>query len=159
MKLKIKILPEKKFIGQRITMSISNNKTFELWNNFMSRINEIKNRIGIELYSLEVYPPEYFDKIYLSNEFEKWAAVEVHEFIKIPKGMETITSPEGPYAVFLYKGPASEAFQIYQYIYQNWIPNSEYVLDFRPHIAVMGKNYNNESKDSEEEIWIPIKKY
>ena len=72
--------------------------------------------------------------------------------------MVTIKIPEGLYAVFLYKGKASEAPKTYQYIFGNWIPNSDHTLDDRPHFALMGKKYKNEDPNSEEELWIPIKK-
>ncbi len=61
MKPRIEIMPEKKFIGKRIKMSFANNKTFELWRNFMSHRKEIKNVIGIELYSIEIYDPLFFN--------------------------------------------------------------------------------------------------
>ncbi|HLT33108.1 MAG TPA: GyrI-like domain-containing protein, partial [Aquaticitalea sp.] len=44
----------------------------------------------------------------------------------------------------------------YQYIYGQWIPNSEYELDDRPHFALMGEKYKD--PESEEEFWIPIRK-
>ena len=37
-----------------------------------------------------------------------------------------------------------------------WIAKSDYNLDDRPHFEVLGEKYIN--ADSEEEIWIPIKK-
>ncbi|MEP1984886.1 MAG: GyrI-like domain-containing protein, partial [Maribacter dokdonensis] len=38
-----------------------------------------------------------------------------------------------------------------------WIPNSEYQLDGRPHFEVLGAKYKNNDPNSEEEVWIPIK--
>jgi AraC family transcriptional regulator len=158
MKPILKTIPEKKFIGQKTTMSLSSDKTQELWKKFMPRRNEVKNQIGIELYSFEIYPKNYFERFSPIYDFVKWAAVQVTDFIDIPQGMESLTVNKGLYAIFLYKGPAKKAFKIYHYIYQSWIPNSTYMLDQRPHIAVMGKKYSNEDFNSEEEICIPIKK-
>ena len=45
----------------------------------------------------------------------------------------------------------------FQYIFTNWLPNSEYELDNRPHFEILGDKYINGSADSEEEIWIPVK--
>ena len=70
--------------------------------------------------------------------------------------MEKFILPGGLYAVFDYKG-SSDASYIYQYIYGIWIPNSEYVLDARPHFEVLGEKYKNNDPTSEEEIWIPVK--
>ena len=150
-------LSEKKLIGKRLKMSFSNNKTFELWRSFMPRRKEIKNNIGSDLYSIEVYSPLFFDHFNPEAEFEKWAAVEVTDFNLVPAGMQNITLPSGLYAVFLYKGRASEGSKTYQYIFGTWLPNSDYMLDNRPHFAQMGEKYKNEGPNSEEELWIPVK--
>ena len=37
-------------------------------------------------------------------------------------------------------------------------PNSDYKPDDRPHFELLGAKYKNDDPDSEEEIWIPIKR-
>jgi len=123
----------------------------------MPRRCEIKNNIDSFLYSIEVYPPQFFDNFNPRAEFEKWAAIEVTDFEEIPDGMETMTSPEGLYAVFLHKGPASTGQKTYQYIFEAWLPNSDFLLDDRPHFAMMGEKYKKDDPGSEEELWIPVK--
>jgi AraC family transcriptional regulator len=157
MEPRYEILPEKKLIGKRITMSFAVNKTRELWQSFMPVRKEILNSIGSELYSVEVYDPLYFHNFKPESEFEKWAAVEVTDFKTVPEGMETMVSPEGLYAVFIHKGPASAGSNTYQHIFVTWLPDSDYTLDERPHFAIMGEKYKSEDPDSEEELWIPIK--
>jgi AraC family transcriptional regulator len=157
MEPRFEILPEKKFAGKRLMMSFSGNRTRELWQTFMPRRKEITNSVGDELYSIEVYAPQFFDKFDPEAEFEKWAAVEVSGFENIPEDMETIVLPQGLYAVFLHKGPASDGAKTYRYIFDEWMPNSEYLIDQRPHSAVMGEKYKHEDPDSEEELWIPVK--
>jgi len=155
--LRTQTLPQKHFIGKRLNMSFAQNKTFELWRSFMPRRKEIQNVIGSELYSIEVYPPGFYDDFNPNREFEKWAAIEISTTVSVPPdGMETLTIPKGLYAVFLHKGPAAEGPRTYQYIFQQWLPNSEYQLDNRPHFAVMGEKYKPDSPDSEEEIWVPV---
>lgn len=153
----IKTLPEKKLIGKRLTMSLSVNKTAQLWQSFMPRRKEIKNNIGTALYSLQTYDPEYFINFNPDNEFEKWAAIEVTDFDIVPYDMESFTLMGGLYAVFLHKGAASTGPRTFQYIFGTWLPQSEYALDNRPHFEILGDKYKNEDPDSEEEIWIPIK--
>jgi AraC family transcriptional regulator len=157
LKPRIETLPEKKFIGKRIKMSFSDNKTRELWSSFMPRRREIKNNIGSELYSIEVYEPLYFNNFNPEKEFDKWAAVEVIDFETVPDDMETLTSPGGLYAVFKHKGSADKASETYRYIFGTWLPASDFLLDVRPHFAVMGEKYKNDETDSEEEVWIPVK--
>jgi AraC family transcriptional regulator len=153
---RIEILSEKKLIGKRLQMSLANNKTKELWQSFMPRRKVIQNSIGTDLYSMQVYHPLHFNTFDPNNLFEKWATIEVTDFDSIPDEMETYTLPGGLYAVFFYKGSNTDT-QIFQYIFGTWLPNSEYVLDNRPHFEILGEKYKNNDPNSEEEIWIPIK--
>ena len=70
--------------------------------------------------------------------------------------MEAFILTGGLYAVFDYKGLNTD-HSIYQYIFGTWLPNSDYVLDNRPHFEILGDKYKNNDPTSEEEIWIPIK--
>lgn len=156
MEARIQILSEKKLIGKFVTMSFLENKTYELWSSFMPKRKEIKNMIDNNLYSLEVFPKAHFDNFDPGNTFEKWAAVEVSAFGEVPQEMKSLVIPEGLYAVFVHKGPQSEGHKTYREIFVDWLPNSAYMVDERPHFAVMGEKYKKEDADSEEEIWIPI---
>jgi AraC family transcriptional regulator len=149
MKPRFETIPEMKFAGERLTISFAENRTRELWQTFMPRRREIAKAVGTELYSMEVYPPGFFEAFDPNAQFEKWAAVEVSSFDDLPKGLETLTAPACLYAVFLHRGPASEAIITYTCIFQTWLPASEYRLDDRPHFAVMGEKYKNEDPDSE----------
>jgi len=71
--------------------------------------------------------------------------------------MEFYIVPSGLYAVFIHTGAASTAPKTFEYIFETWLPNSEYLLDNRPHFEILGGKYKNEDPSSEEEIWIPIK--
>ena len=154
---RIETLADTKLVGKKMVMSFSNNTTKELWQSFIPQKTKIQNAIGNELYSVEVYPSQNFLKEFdPSNSFEKWAAVRVSNFDFVPEGLEPLVIPKGLYAVFVYQGKASQAASAYQYIFNTWLPNSGYTLDNRPHFALMGEKYKNESTDSEEELWIPI---
>ncbi|TPG41587.1 GyrI-like domain-containing protein [Flavobacterium pectinovorum] len=157
MEAQIKIFTEKKLVGKHIDMSFIENKTFQLWNGFMPKRKEIKNAVDLNLYSLEVFPVGHFDNFDPNNTFQKWAAVEVSDLDHIPKEMEALIIPTGLYAVFVHKGPQSEGHKTYHSIFVEWLPNSDYTIDERPHFAVMDEKYKKEDPDSEEEIWIPIK--
>jgi AraC family transcriptional regulator len=149
----------KKLIGKKLQMSVINDRTMELWQSFMPRRKEITNVENDFLYSVQVFESEkYFERFSPEIEFEKWAAVEIAEFTNIPESMEMLEIPEGLYAVFNYKGPANAALPFFQYIFQTWIPESGYSVDNRPHFALMGEKYRGNNPDSEEEIWVPVKK-
>ncbi|OED40127.1 AraC family transcriptional regulator [Flavobacteriaceae bacterium (ex Bugula neritina AB1)] len=153
----IKILEDKMLVGKRMEMSVSNNRTMELWKSFMPRRNEIKNTLTSALISLQVYDSSYHTNFDPDKIFEKWAAIEVADCKIVPNDLEVFTLLGGLYAVFYYKGLSTDA-SIYHYIYATWLPNSGYVLDDRPHFEVLGENYKNNDPNSEEEIWIPIRK-
>lgn len=155
MEPRIESLPEKRLIGNRMTMSLSNNKTGELWRSFMPRRREIHNNLTAELISMQVYD-QPVEPGNLNQQFEKWAAIEVPDFSIVPPGMETFVLAGGLYAVFLYQGSSTDT-RIFHHIFGVWLPNSTYVLDSRPHFERLGEKYKNADPRSEEEIWIPIK--
>jgi len=155
---RIVTLAPKKLVGMHLKMNLTNNKTFELWSGLMPRRKEILHNISTDLISMQVYDSAYnFEKFDINAFFVKWAAVEVTNFENIPNGMESFVLEGGLYAVFDYKGNAINAAQTFQYIFQNWLPNSNYNLDKRPHFELLGAKYKNNDPNSEEEIWIPIK--
>ena len=154
--LKIENIEPRLLCGHTIQMSFVNNKTFELWNNFMPKLKTIKNRIGTELYSMEVFHEGFFHSFDPNVEFEKWATVLIDSHDELPESMSTITV-SGKYAVFIHKGNNAAAVHTYNYIFREWLPASSYIVDERPHFAIMGNKYIKDSDDSEEEVWIPIK--
>jgi AraC family transcriptional regulator len=157
MEPRIETLSEKKLLGLRLKMSLFENKTAELWKSFMLRRNEIQNKLSNDLISMQLYTPTHFSDFKPSNEFDKWASVEVSDFNNVPSDLETFTLAGGYYAVFDYKGLSTD-HRIFEYIFGTWLPNSDYVLDNRPHFEVLGPKYKNNDPSSEEEIWIPITK-
>lgn len=154
---RIEKINEKKLIGKRLTMSLADNKTGELWRSFIPRRREITNNLNNDMISMQVYKPTHFSDFKLTNEFEKWATVEVMNFDHVPTDMETFTLPGGLYAVFDYKGSSADN-SIFQFIFGTWLPSSGYDLDHRPHFEVLGDKYKNNDPASEEEIWIPIQR-
>ena len=154
---KIQISNEKKLVGKRMTMSYADYRIGQLWGSFMPRRKEITNGLSNDLISMVVYQPSHFIDFKPTNEFERWAAMEVDNFDHVPNEMETYTLPAGLYAVFLYKGTSTDIASFYQNIFTVWLPNSAYALDDRAHFEVLGEKYKNNDPSSEEEIWIPIK--
>ena len=155
---RIETINEKKLVGKRMIMSYADYRIGELWGSFMPRRQEITNNLTNDLISLVVYSPIHFIDFKPTNHFERWATVEVENFNKVPSEMETYILSSGLYAVFNYKGMSSGASAFSQYIYSEWVPNSDYILDDRAHYEVLGEKYKNNDPSSEEEIWIPIKK-
>jgi AraC family transcriptional regulator len=158
MKPGIEILPEKKLVGKKMRMTMSHNKTGELWRSFLLGRKEIINNLTNDLFSVQVYDIKMrFVPFDPNKPFDKWAAMEVSDYSSIPEGMEAFTLPNGLYAVFDYKGAASSGADTFRYIFETWVPASGYSIDDRPHFEILGEKYKNEDPDSEEEIWVPVK--
>ena len=151
----IREFPGKLLAGVCRRTSFVNDLTSELWREFRSLEGEIEGRVGGESYSVKVYDSAYsFLEFDPAAEFDKWAAAEV---VITYDGLETMKIPAGKYAVFAHKGPAAEAPRTFGYIFGEWLLNSEYELDLRPHFEVLPKDYNPFDPNAEEEIWIPIR--
>lgn len=158
MQPKIINLSSKKLVGKSLPMSLKNDRTGELWSGFMPERNKIKNTIGSQLFSIQIYDESLDFKDFNSQiEFTKAAMVEVSEFETIPKEMETRILTGGLYAVFIHKGMAASFSKTAQYIFGQWLPNSDYELDKRAHFELLEPAYNPVDENSEEEVWIPIK--
>ena len=153
---RIETTKEKKLVGKRMTMSYADYRVGELWGSFMPRKKEITNNLTNELISLVVYSQTHFADFNMTNEFERWATIEVADFDNVPDEMKTYILPSGLYAIFHYIGLSTGISSFYQNIFNVWLPNSKYVLDDRAHFEVLGDKYKNNDPLSEEEIWIPI---
>ena len=154
----IETITGKKLVGKHLRVTLSNNKIFELWHSFMPVRKEIKNIKSTDLFSVAIYENGVDIKNFTKDtEFDRWAALEVTSFETIPTGMESFILEGGLYAVFLHKGPASSGPETFKYIFETWLPGSDYIFDDRPQFEVLGEKYKNDDPDSEEAIWIPIK--
>jgi AraC family transcriptional regulator len=158
MEYRVEFIQEKKIIGQRLEMTFADNKTFSLWSGFMPRRKEITGTVSPDLISMQVYGENFdFINFDINRTFEKWAAMEAGDFENIPENMEACIIPSGYYAVFTHKGPANEGEKTFRYIFGKWLPESGFHLDNRPHFEILGSRYKQNSPDSEEEFWIPVR--
>lgn len=157
MEPRITTIAAKLLIGIKRDMSLADNQTAALWRAFMPRRSEISNRLSSDYLSMQVHDERPGALFAPDRKFTKWAAVEVADHDAIPDGMEAYCLGGGQYAVFDHRGPASSAPQIMQFIFGDWLPNSDYSLDYREHFEVLGEDYNPTDPDAGEEIWIPVK--
>ncbi len=146
---------QKTFIGVHQEMSLAQNTTFQLWNGFRPLLNQIQHRVGTNLVSLQVYPADYFLRFEPTKTFTKWALAEVSTATQTPTGMELFTLEAGQYFVYDHKGADT---QIFSKIFGEILPQEGFMVDHRPHFEILGERYKVNSPDSEEEIWIPVKK-
>ncbi|WP_379966753.1 GyrI-like domain-containing protein [Epilithonimonas sp. UC225_85] len=150
---RIETIEPKKLIGFSMTTSFQEDKTPMVWRKFMMRRNEISNRISDKLFSLQIYPENFTP----DQSFTKYAFAEVSDFENIPDEFESFELESGKYLVFNYVGKAENGPEVFKYIFQTFIPENRFEIDYRPHFEIFGENYDPASESAEEEIWIPIK--
>ena len=151
-------LPPKRMIGKSVRMTLAENKTYELWRSFQMQRSAISNVVGTDLYSLQIYDNLLDTTSFLpTTPFTKWALTEVSDHIKIPAGYKSFLLNGGLYAVFDLIGSIPEFIELNNYIFTEWLPNSEYELDHRAHFELLGEKYKSNDPSSEEQVWIPIK--
>lgn len=155
----IKTIRARTLAGMSSETTLATDNPVILWQAFMPRLKELTTIVGNELYAVQVYDAGFVKGGFTADSvFHKWAAVEVSGHEELPDGMEQLIVPAGEYAVFIHKGPASAFATTANYIYREWLPNSNYTLDDRPHLQVMGEKYlGHTHPDSEEEVWVPVK--
>jgi len=155
----IKQLERTYLCGLSQKMSVENDLTEELWRRFMPERKRISNPVGTDLFSMQVYDikPDFvhFDP---SSDFTKWAAIEVSDHLHVPKGLYPYVLNGGLYAVFIHQGTPQQFRNTFSYIFEHWIPASEYELDHREHFERLPLDYSPFDPEAKEEVWVPIKR-
>ena len=154
MKAEIKVLEEKRLVGMSLEMTLTENKTPILFREFMPRRKEIPLASLGEVYDLREYDQDYYRNFNPNNRFKKWALVEVSGVGDVPEGMEVFELSGGTYAVFFHKGHDEG---IFQQIFGQWLPSSDYELDHRPHFEVFKVSAIPNDPDAEQHICIPVR--
>lgn len=150
-------VPARTVVGMRRRMTLSDDRTFELWRGFRPRICEIESRVGNYSISIQVFDGgKPYENLGPDIEFERWAAVEVSGVQAIPDGMESRTLASGEYAIFIHRGLPAMFFNTFQFIFGDWFPRSGFELDRRDSFEILGEKYDPFDINSEEEIWMPI---
>jgi AraC family transcriptional regulator len=152
----IKSINTKSLVGLSKEMSIINDSSIDLFSNFAKHRKHI-DAVNSNVYEVMVYNKNYFKKFNPSNMFVKWVTVEVLDPESVPNGMRVLTLKKGLYAVFNYIGMMKDFGSFMNYIFMEWLAQSNYLLDNRPHFQILGEKYKHNQPDSEEEVWIPIK--
>ncbi|GAB4164210.1 MAG: hypothetical protein Tsb0033_25370 [Winogradskyella sp.] len=145
---------KKHVVGMYVPMQrYETHKIKTLWQQFAPRKHKLANLVNNTSIAMQTFSLN--EKGQPESTFNMWACVEVSELSNIPNDMEGFTIPEGKYLKVLHKG--MDASATYHKIISEWLPNSGYAIDDRPHFQVMGEKYKNGSPDSEEDFYIPIK--
>jgi AraC family transcriptional regulator len=126
----------------------------ELWARFPDEIHAIQNRVIPERYYQVVFWPDQYD---LGGCF-LMCAVEVSDLNIINPNLTGKYIPPARYLRFIHKGLSCKVGLTYQYIYESWLPKTDYRLPFPYNFELYGEKFlGADNPESESEIYIPVK--
>ena len=157
-KMEPKIITKPPFtiVGLRYFGKNENNEIPELWTQFNQRMEELgglKNETGEAAIGLCITP----DDEPLEGAFEYVAGLPVTEVEEVPEDFVVRHVPEQTYAVFAHKGDMAGLSKTYEYIYETWLPQSDYELAQKMDFEYYDEDFKNFAPDSVFYIYIPIK--
>ena len=151
--MEIKEKDEFMVVGLEIKSSVQecmkNNPHPKLWEDFMKRVDEIKNKKGDIVYGVS-------EEISKENcDFYSMACIEVEDLDNIPEGMKGKVVPKSRYAVFEHKGKANDLTETYRKIYEEGMPKSG-LKQKKIWLEVYDDRYIHDSDDSLMEVWVSV---
>jgi predicted transcriptional regulator YdeE/DNA-binding transcriptional MerR regulator len=130
-----------------------NQEIAAMWqHDFNPRIGEIKS-VSPNAYGVCITPeglPE--------GEFQYIAGMEVASEGDVPAGMVLTEVPAGQYAVFEHHGALEKLGETYEYIYQSWLPSSDYKAASPLDYEMYDEKFNDFREDSILYLYLPITK-
>jgi AraC family transcriptional regulator len=155
------IPPELVAIQERSLVGIAFFKTMEElkdltpeWMQFMSEVKTIKHQIHPQ----RLYQLNYWSDKQEINGMYFFLGTEVSKLEDIAPFFVIKTIPAGKYLKFIHKGLANKVGYTYKYIYNQYLPETEYKLtqpfDFEYYGEKCLGPYN---ENSESEVYIPVK--
>jgi AraC family transcriptional regulator len=106
---------------------------------------------------MKFYQLQYWFEDPMSDSLFFHAAIEVDDISNIPMAMTAKTIPKQKYLKFRHKGKANEVGYTYDYIYNEWLLNTDYKLPGRFNFEYYGEDYLGPYNDeSISEIYIPL---
>ena len=148
---------EIKLVGMMERIVMQNNTIGQLWEEFNTRFEEIKNVVGMPCYGVA---DNMATEIY---SFDETVAKEVSSFEDIPDGMITKVIPAKKYLVFTHKGlivgknGEMNLNQTYEDIYSKVIPSLDFEVDSSFNFELYDERFSHDSDESEFDIYVPIK--
>ncbi len=123
------------------------------WGQFMNEVHTIKNRLQPERF----YQVQYWSEKQELGGLYFFIGVEVNSMDEIQPQFVVKIIPQGHYLCFIHKGLANKVGYTYKYIYNQFLPETDYKLTKPFNFEFYGEKclgpYNPES---ESEIYIPV---
>ncbi|MBN2435528.1 MAG: AraC family transcriptional regulator [Spirochaetes bacterium] len=123
------------------------------WSNMTKNINLVKERIVPEKY----YQVQYWFEDQDPGTLFFFVAAEVSKIDDIPIQFTAKVLPRQTYLRFYHKGRANSVGIIYRYIYETFLPDTEYRLPYLYNFEQYGdKTLEPDNEESISEIYIPV---
>jgi len=149
------LISEFSVVGFSMQMSMADFKANEVWQKFMKSKHQLKEYDGSCYYDVNIYSEHYFESYNPTQLFDKFAGVKSGSTSDYD--FEKLIIPGGRYAVFVHEGLATDINKTFQYIFSEWLVNSNEQLDDRPHFMKLPINYERNNPLVREDIYIPLK--
>ncbi len=123
------------------------------WQNLTNNVSVISNRI---------IPEKYFQVQYWFEDQDPgsiffFVCLEVSSFEEVPIQFTAKKLPEMKYLKFLHKGLSNKVAYTYQYIYEQYLPDTDYKLPHLFNFEFYGDQHKGPyNEDSISEIYIPV---
>ncbi len=144
-----------KVVGMKIHTSIEENRIPQLWKDFIDRMNEL-DKVAVPDCSLGICLNESVTEYKEDSKFDYLACRVVKDDSVVPAGMGYREIPAQLVAVFTHFGSLETLSETYDYIYDKWLPGSEYKLITADEIEWYDSRFKFGEKDSQMDIHIPI---
>ena len=143
-----------KVVGMQIRTTLAENRIQDLWSEFIKRMSEL-DEVAVPECSLGICT--FVDNNQDDDAFEYMAVRVVKNDSLIPGGMTFRLLPEQEVAVFTHQGSLDNLSETYDYIYNEWLPDSDYEIADADEIEWYDSRFNFGQENSQMDIHIPIK--
>lgn len=145
-----------KLVGTLNTTTMQNLNFTQYWEEFFPLYNQAKHKNNEKFYGTMFWDAQGEMDMNSTINYMVGVPEKVIADPKEPWAKHTIKG--GTYAVFTHRGPVENIMETYIYIYQTWLPNSEYAERNGDQFEYYDERFIDKSPDSIVEIWVPIQK-
>jgi AraC family transcriptional regulator len=148
-------MPEKKLVGISFFISDENEVTdlSPEWSRFLNEAHTIKNKIVPECY----YQVQYWSENQEIGGLFFFTGAEVTQVTDLNPLFVVKIIPKGRYLKFIHKGFSNKVGYTYKYIYNQFLPDTDYKLTLPFNYEYYGeKCLGPFNEESESEIYIPV---
>jgi len=141
-----------RYFGKNENLEISHH-----WERFNQRVRELgglPNETGNAAIGLCITPEDES----IDGAFEYVAGLPVTEAEDVPEDFVVRHVPEQTYAVFAHKGDLPSLQKTYEYIYETWLPQSNYKLAGKMDFEYYNADFKDFAPDSVFYIYVPVEK-